>query len=896
MPLIKALDKNTIRSIHSGQVITTIDAIVKELLENSLDANANTIDIKIIDDGLLKIEVLDNGYGIAMNDRCNMARQHYTSKLSTFNDLEKVTTYGFRGEALSALCEISGEVYITTKTKHDRVAICYKLDRHGGIQSETPSGSIPHTGTLVSVYQPFIHLPVRRQVAMKTRANSTKRIQELTTKYGLSHPFIRLCFHQLTNTMGKTKTPWIKPSTKNLLDGVRVIYDTTLASMVEESSLVEDLDQDHESVTPIRLHCLLPSTSSDPSHIFKGDRVFIYVDKRPINYAKSELKELVTMVRKRYKQTLGLEDDGKKIPFMYIDIKTGYGDYDVNIEPDKSVVMLHGKTRILDLMQRLLDQTYGSFFSSNKLSCPLNRHSPEYSQTIQQVPCQSPQPSTVDIPRQVDHTKSDPIQLDELADDDELEEDLFVNNQPRHNSPPLLTDWLHQQRLLTGNNDDQSPALDWQVDDESHIGDTSPTPPPTNQLTDWLAKFRRPTGNAKRQVNEDSYALSAPMQAKRPRVQIPLSFTHPMTPLALDDDFDSSLTRNSPQLSPTVPSLDTTRPTTIYHSTSPLQDTSDDPLASPTRTNTSSPAQSDTPNSRPRNMASLFNKMTATSSKALLYSANHKDITHSDLISTLDDVISINTSIGDIRKSYAAHRDRHSQLYRKSVADYCKQVSSYQTSPEQSSVILDKKLKDGIMVFTKGAYTGIGWVMTSIGVLDMTMLQKRYRFQQLMEDYTVNSGKYLTTPSQINIRHDMPVYGVIILLEKRDEYIANDGHKSTEHTYSLITDKRITANGFRARWRKDTYSHDLIVQFTAISDLNGYGPSDFYELLALIGQGETDMKRLRPKKVVDYFINKVNHLVATPVENTSWDDMLAALDQETQDRWEKGKSSVHYLL
>lgn len=104
---------------------------------------------------------------------------------------------------------------------------------------------------------------------MKTKTNSTKRIQELAIKYGLSHPFVRLTLHQLANTVGKTKSPpvWIKPSTKNLTDGVRLIYGTTLAAMVEESSREEGSDKqpDDKPHTPIQLHCLLPSKSSGKS-------------------------------------------------------------------------------------------------------------------------------------------------------------------------------------------------------------------------------------------------------------------------------------------------------------------------------------------------------------------------------------------------------------------------------------------------------------------------------------------------------------------------------------------------------------------------------------------------------------------------------------------------------
>lgn len=168
-------------------------------------------------------------------------------------------------------------------------------------------------------------------------------------------------------------------------------------------------------------------------------------------------------------------------------------------------------------------------------------------------------------------------------------------------------------------------------------------------------------------------------------------------------------------------------------------------------------------------------------------------------------------------------------------------------------------------------------------------------------------------------RNDSPLYGVIISLEKQDKYIADDGDShSDEHSYSAVIDKRITANGFRMRWRKgthtrmthcrpftlllldllDSYSHDLIVQFTAISDLNGYGPADCVELLEIIGQApHSTLKRARPKKIVDFFVKKVKTLADISCEHASCERMLASLDQETQDLFDTMIAApVHSLM
>lgn len=456
--------------------------------------------------------------------------------------------------------------------------------------------------------------------------------------------------------------------------------------------------------------------------------------------------------------------------------------------------MLHGKTRILDLMQELLDQTYGSFFSSTrplsptqKYVCAVSRicHSSltcyfllllppsRFSHTIQQVPCQSSQTMPLSAPQSPDiqlATKDnhptaisiDSHQLDEL--DDEYE-DLFMTTQPRYTSPPLLTDWLHQQEtshkepastnLAKEIHDPQQPvSLDWQVDDESHSGDASPPPlpaatPSMDPLSSWLTQFRRPNAAMKRQISEGSSNPTTSTPTKRSRTQMPLSFASiPPTPSTRTNastrstDLDSSITGDSPPRSPSVSALyapfDTILPPTVDKSppppSSPLsiqgqpnhtqqQDLTSNSPPSPLHNTTTSTAINKQPISTP-----IFNRpLGSASSKGLLYSTKHKNTAaNSDLLSSFNDTITINSStlLGGLKQSYQQYHHRHSQLHRKSVTDYCKQASSYQASVLQkqpSSTVLEKEIKGGIMLFSKGAYTDLGWVMESVGAVDIKL-------------------------------------------------------------------------------------------------------------------------------------------------------------------------------
>uniref|UniRef100_A0A2D4L9Y3 Histidine kinase/HSP90-like ATPase domain-containing protein n=1 Tax=Micrurus spixii TaxID=129469 RepID=A0A2D4L9Y3_9SAUR len=104
---MKQLSAETVRLLSSSQVIVSVVSVVKELVENSLDANSTSIDVKLENYGFEKIEVRDNGDGIKAVDVPVMAMKHYTSKISSSEDLESLSTYGFRGEALGSICSIS---------------------------------------------------------------------------------------------------------------------------------------------------------------------------------------------------------------------------------------------------------------------------------------------------------------------------------------------------------------------------------------------------------------------------------------------------------------------------------------------------------------------------------------------------------------------------------------------------------------------------------------------------------------------------------------------------------------------------------------------------------------------------------------------------------------------
>uniref|UniRef100_A0A3B4AEE6 PMS1 homolog 1, mismatch repair system component n=1 Tax=Periophthalmus magnuspinnatus TaxID=409849 RepID=A0A3B4AEE6_9GOBI len=188
------LSAHTVRLLSSAQVVASVLNVVKELTENALDADATAIDVKLENFGLERIEVRDNGIGIRAEDAPVMGVRHFTSKISSHEDLETLQTYGFRGEALGSICAVA-EVTVTTKTKDDDVSVQYSLDSSGNIVSQKPSHL--GQGTTVSVQRLFRNLPVRRQLysSSKKCREELRRIQEVLTAFAIVKPELRIALY-----------------------------------------------------------------------------------------------------------------------------------------------------------------------------------------------------------------------------------------------------------------------------------------------------------------------------------------------------------------------------------------------------------------------------------------------------------------------------------------------------------------------------------------------------------------------------------------------------------------------------------------------------------------------------------------------------------------------------
>lgn len=196
---IKILSDEVASQIAAGEVVERPASVVKELIENALDANATEVDIQVRGAGKQLIEVLDNGEGISREDLPLTAVRHATSKLETAEDLFQVSTLGFRGEALSSIGSVS-QMRITTRRAEDEMGCRIKVE--GGEASEIQSIGTP-PGTVVRVENLFYNVPARLKF-LKTDRTESRHIDRVVTHYALAYPDVRFRLQREGQTVIQT--------------------------------------------------------------------------------------------------------------------------------------------------------------------------------------------------------------------------------------------------------------------------------------------------------------------------------------------------------------------------------------------------------------------------------------------------------------------------------------------------------------------------------------------------------------------------------------------------------------------------------------------------------------------------------------------------------------------
>ncbi|XP_023212949.1 PMS1 protein homolog 1-like, partial [Centruroides sculpturatus] len=220
--------------------------------------------------GFDKIEVKDNGFGIKQSEIHLAAQPHYTSKLSNEDDLKTLTTYGFRGEALGAICGVS-DVVVISKTKSDDVSISHKFNNLGKIISSKPS---PHAqGTTVIVQNLFKNIPVRRQFGSnaKKKKEEIKKVEDLVIAFGTIHPNVRFSVYHNHSQI------WQKIAVNDIRSALLLTLGTNTANVLEHKTAKDEKNQ-------IKIDAFLPKLglSIQQTSRLSLERSVVAVNSRPV--------------------------------------------------------------------------------------------------------------------------------------------------------------------------------------------------------------------------------------------------------------------------------------------------------------------------------------------------------------------------------------------------------------------------------------------------------------------------------------------------------------------------------------------------------------------------------------------------------------------------------------
>lgn len=231
MSKIHRLDSSTINKITAGEVVERPASVVKELVENAIDAKATHIEVEIKDGGKSFIRITDDGYGMNMEDTCLSICRHATSKINNADDLTSIDTLGFRGEALPTIMAVSK---FTIKTCTEDSELGTFLSLNGGLNQDVHEIGCP-VGTTILVEDLFFNTPARKKF-LKTSNTEGAKIHDYIAKLSLSRP--KIAFKFINGNRNAISTP----GTGNLFDTILSIYGSEVSNSLLKIDFVDKIN------------------------------------------------------------------------------------------------------------------------------------------------------------------------------------------------------------------------------------------------------------------------------------------------------------------------------------------------------------------------------------------------------------------------------------------------------------------------------------------------------------------------------------------------------------------------------------------------------------------------------------------------------------------------------
>lgn len=321
MAKIKKLSAETIRKIAAGEVVERPASIVKELVENSLDAAANQITVSIKNGGIDYLEVSDNGEGIAAEDLLAAIDLHATSKLKTIEDLEDIFTFGFRGEALASI-NAAASLEIITATANGEANRLFEADTKSKIE---PAGR--NQGTTVIVRDLFRKIPARRKF-MKAAHTEELNIRNLIKQLAIKHHQIEL--HYIVDSK---EVYSLKPASKS--DRIVKLISTLKA----EDLISLDSEVDGIKISGYVCH---------PRVAQKRPTQYIYINGRNV---KANI--IIAAVKRAYSNKIPPELN----PYLFLELTIDPKSIDVNVHPRKEEVKFSDESKLFKVVLNAVENT-----------------------------------------------------------------------------------------------------------------------------------------------------------------------------------------------------------------------------------------------------------------------------------------------------------------------------------------------------------------------------------------------------------------------------------------------------------------------------------------------------------------------------------------------------------
>lgn len=364
MPHITVLDQSTINKIAAGEVIERPSSVVKELLENAIDAQATAVTVEIRDGGISYIRVTDNGCGIPKEEVPLAFLRHSTSKIKSVEDLFTVSSLGFRGEALSSIASVA-QVELITKTSEQLSGTRYQIE--GGVERSYEEVGAPD-GTTFLVRNLFYNTPARQKF-LKTAQTEGSHVAALVEKIAMSHPDISIRFIQ--NNQNRLHTS----GNHNLKDIIYTVFGREIAANLLPVESEQEVLQVH-------------GFAGKPV-IARSNRSFenYYINGR---YVKSGL--IGKAIEDAYKPFMMQH----KYPFVLLHISIEPEYLDVNVHPTKMELRFRNGEQVYQMLFQAISQA----LSHKELIPQVDLVKREEEKALEEAQKRAPHPEPFEVKRQ----------------------------------------------------------------------------------------------------------------------------------------------------------------------------------------------------------------------------------------------------------------------------------------------------------------------------------------------------------------------------------------------------------------------------------------------------------------------------------------------------------------